>query len=584
MQFKFPVTEEQIKQYTDLGWIIVLNGVTEDKKFKKPLGSWQKYNTIGEIVKPKPEDIWHDIISTYRGQAVGIGAITGIHSGFVVIDLDSYKDTSDYKELQELLLILDTPIAKSGGGGYHIYIKYDEQIKTTVNSVSGIDIRGQGGYIVLPPSPHHLGNSYEWVKSPFEYPLLELPKEIIDRLPKKTTKVSVEGKEIFQLFDYKKVYGEGERDSAMFSMARSLIQMLPKHRILDAGLELYKAWCEKHISDPTGVMTSEKFITEKFIHATTYDDLKKNLPSNITDLLNDPAIFENLFRQDRFGIQTGFARLDKKSGGILSSSLTIIAAQTGIGKSIVFLNFLENISKERKVAYLDLENGVNETLERLIRIKYGFTKEYFTDPKNKEEILKLASKGFDNYFYVSSNAKIRNHTNLFNKLNEFVDKGVEVFAIDPLQIIDGGDDLKVAGNIVKDLSDFAKRFNVAILLCHHTKKSPNSGGKFVKNVDDIKEYEFLDPTLEDIKGGSIITDTAENVWAVSRNVLSDDPIEKSRIILKILKCRNNAEAQGKYALFFDHKTLKVHQDIERLSFYFQMGSLYNPHMKGSYAN
>ena len=576
MSFNFPVTKNQIEDYVNLGWVVVANGQTEDGKFKRPLREWKKYNAEEEIKKPSAEDIWHDIISTFRGKATGIGAITGIHSGFVVIDLDSYKDTANYKNIEGLLLSLNTPIAKSGGGGYHIYIKYTEELKTNVNAVAGIDIRGQGGYIVLPPSLHHSGGNYEWIKSPFEHELIELPDFILDALPKRAYKsAEIAGEGSYQLFNYKRLYGVGERDSAMFSMARSLIRMLPKHRLADAGYSLYEAWCKTHIEDPTGEMTTERFLKEKFVHASTYDDLKKTLPSSVTDLINNPDVFDSLFNQDRFGIPTGFKRLDEKSGGILINSLTLIVAQTGIGKSIVFLNFLENISKTKKVAYLDLENGINETLERLIRIKRGLTKQQFTDPRNKENILRLAKTEFDNYFYVSSNEKIRDRKVLYKKMEELADKGVEVFAVDPLQIIDGGEDLKISGEIVKDLSDFSKKYNVAVLLCHHLRKTMNAGGKYVKSVDEIKEYEFLDPQIEDIKGGSIIPDTAENIWALTRNFTSEDPIEKSKVILKILKCRNNADAQKKYGLFFDHQTLKVYEDIHQLSFYHQAGSLYN---------
>jgi archaellum biogenesis ATPase FlaH len=565
---------ELLTKYVELGWVIV----PCDNK-KKPLKNWREFNSIGDIIKPNVEDLLKDVNTTFRGLVSGIGVITGKHSNLIVIDLDTYKDSSNFDDIKEKLLELDTPIAQTGGGGYHIYFTYNESIKTKANLTKGLDTRGQGGFVVLPPSKHQSGNYYQWIKSPFDFPPIDLPDTLLTILPnERDTSVQLTPQK-FQTFNYNKIYQPGERDGAMFSMARSLIQMLPKHRLADAGYSLFASWCKDHIEDSSGEMTSESFLREKFAHALTYDDLNKSLPSNVTDLFNDPNVFENLFKQDRFGIPIGFEKIDKKTGGILGSSLTILAAQTGIGKTIVFLNFLENISKLRKVAYLDLENGVNETLERLIRIKHKMSKEYFVNPDNQEEIMKLTSSGFENFSYVSSNEKIRDRKKLDYKLNELVDKGVEVFVIDPLQIIDGGQDLVVSGEIVKDLSDFSKRFNVAVMLCHHFKKPQGAGGKFIKSVDDVAEHQFLDPTMEDIKGGAIITDTAENVWAITRNVLSDDPLVKSRIILKIMKCRNNAEAQGLYALFFDHQTLRVYERQEQLSFYFN-NTMYSNFMKG----
>lgn len=565
---------ELLTKYVELGWVIV----PCDLK-KIPLKQWREFNSIGEIIRPSVEQLNTDINTTFRGRVAGLGVVTGEHSNLSVIDLDTYKDSTNFDAIKKILLELDTPIAQTGGGGYHIYFKYNESVKTKANLTKGLDTRGQGGFVVLPPSRHHTGNFYHWIKSPFDFPPIDLPDNLFANLPKEKETNFQPINQKFQLFDYNKIYTPGDRDSAMFSMARSLIQMLPKHRLADAGYSLFASWCKSHIQDEKEEMTNEKFLKEKFAHALTYDDLNKSLPSNISDLLNDPKVFENLFKQDRFGIPTGYQKIDKKTGGILGSSLTILAAQTGIGKTMVFLNFLENISKLKKVAYLDLENGVNETLERLIRIKNKMTKEYFVDPANREEIVKLSKSGFENFSYVSSNEKIRDRKKLDFKLNELVDKGVEVFVIDPLQIIDGGQDLAVSGEIVKDLSDFSKRFNVAVMLCHHFKKPQGGGGKFIKSVEDVEEHQFLDPTMEDIKGGAIITDTAENVWAITRNVLADDPLVKSRILLKILKCRNNAEAQGLYGLFFDHQTLRVYETQEQLSFYFK-GSMYDHFMKG----
>ena len=568
MPFNFPLDKDAVQQYVDLGWIIVPNGITPDGKYKKPVGTWKKYNAVGEVIKPTANEIWNMIINTHRGECVGIGAITGIHSGFVVIDLDTYKDKPNFLELQKELLSLDTPIAKSGGGGYHIYIKYDKDIKTQTDAVSGIDIRSDGGYIVLPPSPHHNGGIYTWVKSPFKYDLAVLPPTLLSKLPKKEIKTLTTNQNFnIKIFDYSKDYFQGERDTTIFSVARSIINLIPKHRLEDAGLELFKSWCKTHIKDNADNFVNDDTLTAKFKHALTYGQNEQVVRNSIEELLSTDDILVNLFRKDRFGIKTGYSNFDMYSGGLLSSSLTLLSAQTGIGKSILFMNFLNNIQSTRKVAYFDLENGTAETLERLIRIKYELTKDFFNDESNLSKVKNVLSKGFNNYSYFSidQGIKIRKPETLMEQLKKLADEGVEVFVIDPLQKLEGGDDRKTEGKIVGDLSDFAKKSNTAVILCHHVKKSIDSGGRKINSVDEVRESEFLDPIIEDVKGGSIITDTAENVWMMTRKVTAEDKLEKSKIRLKIVKCRNNSDAVRAYKFFLDLNTLKIYQDEYSLS-------------------
>jgi hypothetical protein len=91
-----------------------------------------------------------------------IGIDTG-RSGLLVLDMDEYKE---HYAGDDLLSIddQDTVTALSGGGGEHLI--YDRAGATYGNSTkglpSGIDIRGDGGYIVAAPSLHKSGRRYDW--------------------------------------------------------------------------------------------------------------------------------------------------------------------------------------------------------------------------------------------------------------------------------------------------------------------------------------------------------------------------------------------------------------------------------------
>ncbi len=90
----------------------------------------------------------------------GIGLRTG--NGIFVLDVDP-RNGGDVS-----LEALDSKLPATvqsimGGGGSHFFFKVDEQVSCKSNALGpGLDIKGDGGYVVLPPSIHASGRGYEW--------------------------------------------------------------------------------------------------------------------------------------------------------------------------------------------------------------------------------------------------------------------------------------------------------------------------------------------------------------------------------------------------------------------------------------
>ncbi|PGR23026.1 DNA primase [Priestia megaterium] len=112
-----------------------------------------------------------------------IGIPTGQLSGFIAIDIDPRHGGNE--SLDELISrngkLPNTVEAITGGGGKHILFKYQGQVSNKVEILPGIDIRGDGGYIVVSPSIHYSGGAYEWELSshPIHVPLAEIPKWLL---------------------------------------------------------------------------------------------------------------------------------------------------------------------------------------------------------------------------------------------------------------------------------------------------------------------------------------------------------------------------------------------------------------------
>jgi Bifunctional DNA primase/polymerase, N-terminal/Primase C terminal 2 (PriCT-2) len=106
-----------------------------------------------------------------------VAIVTGEISGVVVLDVDGEEGR---KSLESLGPLPRTPTVKSYRG-HHYYFKHPGARVTSRSGVlPGIDIKGDGGYAVAPPSVHESGTQYVWVDgaSLDDAPLAELPENI----------------------------------------------------------------------------------------------------------------------------------------------------------------------------------------------------------------------------------------------------------------------------------------------------------------------------------------------------------------------------------------------------------------------
>ncbi|CAK0775780.1 hypothetical protein CCP3SC1_70052 [Gammaproteobacteria bacterium] len=94
---------------------------------------------------------------------------TGRCSSLFVLDIDPRHSGDD--SLSDLISrhqggLPHTVECLTGGGGNHLYFSYPatgEVIRNSAGKVGpGIDVRGDGGYVLAPPSCHASGRNYEW--------------------------------------------------------------------------------------------------------------------------------------------------------------------------------------------------------------------------------------------------------------------------------------------------------------------------------------------------------------------------------------------------------------------------------------
>lgn len=123
------------------------------------------------------------------GLACGDELAPGRHH--VVLDVDEHDPANSGTEAledleRELGALPDTVTALTPTGGRHLHFVTDRALGNGAGSnlPTGLDIRGVGGFVVLPPSTHPAGGTYEWEAdhAPGEIKIATLPEAWIGKL------------------------------------------------------------------------------------------------------------------------------------------------------------------------------------------------------------------------------------------------------------------------------------------------------------------------------------------------------------------------------------------------------------------
>jgi hypothetical protein len=118
--------------------------------------------------------------------AVPVGQLalrTGASSGLVVVGGDPpHGGSHSLTELVARQLVPRTLWVRTGSGGVHLYYRHPGHPVPSrpMPNRAGIDIKADGGYVVLPPSTHHRTRQpYQWGADPTTVEPVEMPHALI---------------------------------------------------------------------------------------------------------------------------------------------------------------------------------------------------------------------------------------------------------------------------------------------------------------------------------------------------------------------------------------------------------------------
>ena len=208
-----------------------VNGKAPDDP-EHPIGKHPRTRNglLNATTKEKAVRNWWGLL--FPGANVAI--LTGSVSGLVVLDVDSRHGGGEtLAELERANGPLPSTIsAITGSGGQHYYFEHPGvDVRNSAGKLgAGLDIRGDGGYVVAPPSLHASGRRYEWEAygDPADVPLAAVPPWLLKMLVEPERR---NGQTIGE------VIPEGQRNGTLASIAGSLRRRGSSEAVIYAALE-----------------------------------------------------------------------------------------------------------------------------------------------------------------------------------------------------------------------------------------------------------------------------------------------------------------------------------------------------------
>jgi hypothetical protein len=118
-----------------------------------------------------------------RVPSYNIAVATGKVSGIVVVDIDNDDAEAELRKLELEHSTLPATVESITARGRHLFFKWPNQdVHNSAGKLGpGLDTRGSGGYVVVPPSLHPTGKRYCWsVDSASAF--AEVPQWLLDKI------------------------------------------------------------------------------------------------------------------------------------------------------------------------------------------------------------------------------------------------------------------------------------------------------------------------------------------------------------------------------------------------------------------
>jgi hypothetical protein len=404
-------------------------------KDKKPaIASWKEFQDR----KPSEAElkIWFA-----DGTQNNLGIVTGKVSGIVVVDFDSQEAI----EFAERNNFPDTPSVATGKG-FHAYYRYKEGVRNFQkrDDLPQIDLRGDGGYVVAPPSIHPSGKQYQWVngKGLDDLSLAELPEIIIAQKPEEKVPL----KDLYQGVD------KGSRNGSLTRLVGSWVN---DHLSFQECLKMAFQWNEINLPPETDRREIEQTVKSIFDMHHRFKATEKRVDMTLiplSELLKEPEETVTWLVE----------------GVLPMGGFSVLASKPKVGKSTIARNLAKCVA--RGESFLGRKTNKGPVIYLALEEKRAEVKRHFED---------MGATGEEEIFIYAGGAPV----DALIQIREIAERmHPSLIIIDPLfrmtRVKDGNDYVAVT-QALEPILRLARDTGAHVLCVHHTGKGDRQGGDSV---------------------------------------------------------------------------------------------------------
>lgn len=373
---------------------------------------------------------------------IGIGLVTG--SGLVVLDVDT-KGGDVYETVAKVAGLtqaqeFSAPMVATGGGGLHFYFSTDAELRNRDSrgtGVRGVDVRGDGGYVVAPPSMHPSGNRYVAWDWPLPDILPAWPFEFHKPEPAQPLPETGEGAEV------------GTRNATLASLAGTMRRRGMSHLAIREALRAENASWANPLPEREVDAVAKSIM--RYEPEDPVEDMETgSVALKMTDFLaldsdTDEYLIDRLWPVAAIGFIVGPPK-SFKSFFALEMAFALATGKPFMGEFA--------IPSPRSVLFIQEESGRKAFQERIRRAGgiYGQA---------------------DNAYFISNRPyNLENTAGLVRLQEEIETHRPALVILDPLASFIRGDENRQQemGAFVRTLRELRNKYETGFCIVHHSKK------------------------------------------------------------------------------------------------------------------
>ena len=269
------------------------------------------------------------------------------------------------------------------------------------------------------------------------------------------------------------------------------------------------------------------------------------------DIISGDELYHKIAEhQDVESLEYPFDGLNRITHGLRQSEIVTLCAGSGIGKSQICRVITHHLMKttDKRIGYIALEESVERTALSIIGLEMGRC--LHLDPFERDDEFRAAFDATvgNGRFYVYDHFGSLASDSLLNRIRFMVKTyDVDFVVLDHISIvvsgIGDGDERRLIDNTMTALRSLVEETKIAMILVSHLKRPEGRGHEEGRAV-----------SLADLRGSQSIAQLSDMVLGLERSQQADDPEDRNKTTVRVLKNRFSGETGVACTLAYDSDT------------------------------